>query len=38
LFTLVLGVFLFRERTVTARVVMAVMLVVPEVVLISMRK
>ena len=36
LFTLLLGVFLFRERAVTGRVVLAVLLVVPGVVLISM--
>lgn len=35
LFTLLLGVSLFRERAVTARVVLAVLLVVPGVVLIS---
>jgi drug/metabolite transporter (DMT)-like permease len=36
LFTLLLGVSLFRERAVTGRVVLAVLLVVPGVVLISM--
>ena len=36
LFALLLGVFLFRERDVTGRVVLAVLLVVPGVVLISM--
>jgi drug/metabolite transporter (DMT)-like permease len=36
LFTLLLGVWLFRERAVTRRVVLAVLLVVPGVVLISM--
>ncbi|NCF26148.1 MAG: EamA family transporter [Gammaproteobacteria bacterium] len=36
LFTLLLGVSLFRERAVTRRVVLAVLLVVPGVVLISM--
>lgn len=36
LFTLLLGVFLFHERAVTARVVLAVLLVVPGVVLVSM--
>ena len=36
LFTLLLGVSLFRERGVTGRVVLAVLLVVPGVVLISM--
>jgi DME family drug/metabolite transporter len=36
LFTLLLGVSLFRERAVTGRVMLAVLLVVPGVVLISM--
>jgi uncharacterized membrane protein len=36
LFTLLLGVSLFRERAVTARVVLAVLLVVPGVVLVGM--
>ncbi len=36
LFTLLLGVSLFRERVVTGRVVLAVLLVVPGVVLVSM--
>jgi len=36
LFTLLLGVCVFRERAVTGRVVLAVLLVVPGVVLISM--
>ncbi len=36
LFTLLLGVSLFRERAVTGRVVLAVLLVVPGVVLVSM--
>ena len=38
LFTLLLGVLLFREQAVTTRVVIAVALVVPGVVLISMHK
>lgn len=38
LFTLLLGVFLFREQAVTLRVLIAVLLVVPGVVLISMHK
>jgi drug/metabolite transporter, DME family len=36
LFTLLLGITLFRERAVTTRVILAVLLVVPGVVLISM--
>lgn len=36
LFTLLLGITLFREQAVTARVILAVLLVVPGVVLISM--
>ena len=36
LFTLVLGVSLFREKAVTARVVLAVLLVVPGVILVGM--
>jgi drug/metabolite transporter (DMT)-like permease len=38
LFTLLLGIFPFGERAITARVVIAVFLVVPGVVLISMNK
>lgn len=38
LFTLLLGVSLFQERAVTARVVMAVLLVVPGVALVSMNR
>lgn len=38
LFTLILGVSLFRERALTRRVVFAVLLVVPGVVLISMSR
>jgi uncharacterized membrane protein len=36
LFTLLLGISLFRERAITSRVVLAVLLVVPGVVLVSM--
>ena len=36
LFTLLLGISLFRERAITGRVVLAVLLVVPGVVLVSM--
>jgi uncharacterized membrane protein len=36
LFTLLLGILLFRERAITGRVVLAVLLVVPGVVLVSM--